>query len=121
MAAAHGESDGIEEPLANSLKKALSDLRLAVERSSPELYESMNASKDARQTGSKAGALSSKILSMKEIKAAPWAGSAIQVPSSHSVLFYHIALSIKTCHMLMADLSTYDMFAFLKENGYVDG
>ena len=26
-------------------------------------------------------------------------------------IFYHIALSIKTCHMLMAELSTYDMFS----------
>ena len=39
----------------------------------------------------------------------------------HSVIFYHIALSMKTCHMLMAEPSTYDMFAFLKKNGYVDG
>ena len=36
----------------------------------------------------------------------------------HSVLFYHIALSIKTCHMLMAE---HDRFVFLKKNGYVDG
>ena len=35
-----------------------------------------------------------------------------------SILFYHIAQSIKTCHMLMAKPSTYDMFAFLK-NLYV--
>ena len=41
--------------------------------------------------------------------------------SVHSVLFYQIALSIKRCHMLMAELSTYDMFAFLKKNGHVDG
>ena len=39
----------------------------------------------------------------------------------HSVIFYHIALSMQTCHMLMAEPSTYDMFAFLKKNGYVDG
>ena len=39
----------------------------------------------------------------------------------HSVVFYHIALSIQTCHMLMAEPSTYDMFALLKKNGYVDG
>ena len=42
-------------------------------------------------------------------------------PYLHSVLFYHIALSMKTCHMLMAEPSTYDMFAFFKKNGYVDG
>ena len=39
----------------------------------------------------------------------------------HSVIFYHIALSIQTCHMLMAEPSTYDMFVLLKKNGYVDG
>ena len=39
----------------------------------------------------------------------------------HSVIFYNIALSIQTCHMLMAEPSTYDMFALLKKNGYVDG
>ena len=32
-----------------------------------------------------------------------------------SILFYHIAQSIKTCHMLMAKPSTYDMFALLKK------
>ena len=41
--------------------------------------------------------------------------------SRHSVLFYHIALSKQTCCMLMAEESTYDMFAFKKKNGYVDG
>jgi hypothetical protein len=41
--------------------------------------------------------------------------------SLHSVIFYHIALSIQTCHMLMAEPSAYDMFALLKKNGYVDG
>ena len=30
-------------------------------------------------------------------------------------------LSIQTCHMLMAEPSTYDMFVLLKKNGYVDG
>ena len=41
--------------------------------------------------------------------------------SLHSVLFYHIAPSIKTCHMSMAELSTYNRFAFLKKNRYIDG
>ena len=36
----------------------------------------------------------------------------------HSVIFYHIALSKQTCHMLMVEPSTYDMFAFLKKNDY---
>ena len=42
-------------------------------------------------------------------------------PHGHSVIFYHIALSIQTCHMLMAEPSICNMFALLKKNGYVDG
>ena len=30
-------------------------------------------------------------------------------------------MKIQTSHMLMAQPSTYDMFALLKKNGYVDG
>ena len=37
----------------------------------------------------------------------------------HSVIFNHIALLIKTCHMLMAEPTAYDMFVFLKKNRYV--
>ena len=33
----------------------------------------------------------------------------------HSVIFHHIALSIQTCHMLMAEPSTYDMFALFEK------
>jgi hypothetical protein len=39
----------------------------------------------------------------------------------HSVIFYRIALSKQTCHMLMDEPSTYDMLAILKKNRYVDG
>ena len=33
----------------------------------------------------------------------------------HSVIFYQIALSIQTCHMLMAEPSTYDMFTLFEK------
>lgn len=67
---AQGESAGMEDPLLNSLRNALAALSLAVFRSSSELYDSMNPSKVERQTESKAGALSTNILSVNAVKAA---------------------------------------------------
>ena len=34
--------------------------------------------------------------------------SVVVAGGKHSVFFYHIALSIKTCHLLMAEPSTFD-------------
>jgi len=75
VAAAHGESAGIDNPaLANSSRNTSAALRLDVSSSAPAAYESKNASVDFQHTGSYWKLNEVKALSRKAIIAAALGG-----------------------------------------------